>query len=439
VSRSRYTQLVDEMTWWADRSAPGEVTRARLTMLQAMAATIGGRWVEGGHLARRGMGELGQSWSQDPLGRFGWNLVAREAALSESWDDGDDEVRDAEHALARLPQRRLAFEGTRAVGLALAGRPADALRVTAGVRRAAEVASMTILRAELGVAEAIAHRELGDHGRAVPELEVLASTPAETMLYCRVLACAELVQAHLDQGDVDAAQRVLTDGEALAEAESFGRGGRMWLARAATLVSLANGDLDAAGRWAGRVDDPFWGGVCAARVHLAGGRRAEASAGLLESTPRCPRHEVVLGLLRARTAADAGVSARCVDAAVDLATTHGMLQTVASEGRDVVELVEHAAWRAAPDWLDRLRRRATDGAGAPAGRIDLVEPLTERERDILRFLPSRLTIREIADERYVSVNTLKFHLKAIYRKLGVSSRAEAAEMARHMTELDRQS
>lgn len=439
VSRSRFAELVDEMTWWADRSAPGEVTRARLTMLQSMAATIGGDWNEGGRLARRGMAELGKSWWHDPLGRFGWNMVAREVALSESWDEGGDEVREAEHALGRLPERRLAFEGTRALGLALAGRPADALRVAAGVRRAAEVASMTILRAELAVAEAIAHRELGDHGRAVPELEALASTPAETMLFCRVLACAELVRARLDQGDVDEARRVLAAGEALVEAESFGLGGRTWLARAGTLLTLATGDLDTAGRWAGRVEDPFWSGVCAARVHLAGGRRAEASAGLLESTPRCPRHEVVLGLLRARTVADADVSARCVDAAVDLATTHGMLQTVASEGRDVVELVEHAAWRAPPDWLDRLRRRATDhGAGSSAERIDLVEPLTERERDILRFLPSRLTIREIADERYVSVNTLKFHLKAIYRKLGVSSRAEAAELARHMTEVDRQ-
>ncbi|HET6950171.1 MAG TPA: LuxR C-terminal-related transcriptional regulator [Acidimicrobiales bacterium] len=439
VSRSRFTQLVEEMTWWAQRSPPSELTRARLEMMQSMAATIGGEWDEGGRLARRGMAELGQSWWQDPLGRFGWNMVAREVALSESWDDGSDEVREAGHALGRLPERRLTFEGTRALGLALAGRPADALRVAAGVRRAAEVASMTILRAELAVAEAIAHRDLGDHGRAVPELESLASAPAETMLFCRVLACAELVQAHLDRGDVDAAWQVLAEGEALVEAESFGRGGRTWLARAGTLLALATGDLDAAGRWAASVDDPFWGGVCAARVHLAGGRAAEASSSLLESTPRCPRHEVVLDLLRARVVADADVSARCVEAAVDLATRHGMLQTVASEGREVVELVEHAAWRAPPDWLDLLRRRATGhDPGSPVVRIDLVEPLTERERDILRFLPSRLTIREIADERYVSVNTLKFHLKAIYRKLGVGSRAEAAELARHMTEVDRQ-
>ena len=60
------------------------------------------------------------------------------------------------------------------------------------------------------------------------------------------------------------------------------------------------------------------------------------------------------------------------------------------------------------------------------------EALTDRERDVLRFLPSRLTLPEIADELFISVNTLKFHLKLIYRKLGVNSRAEAAEIARAM-------
>ena len=73
----------------------------------------------------------------------------------------------------------------------------------------------------------------------------------------------------------------------------------------------------------------------------------------------------------------------------------------------------------------------------PPGRLNLVEPLTDRERDVLRFLPSRLSVREIADELYVSVNTLKFHLKVIYRKLDCGSRAEAAEMARAMTSLRR--
>jgi LuxR family maltose regulon positive regulatory protein len=53
------------------------------------------------------------------------------------------------------------------------------------------------------------------------------------------------------------------------------------------------------------------------------------------------------------------------------------------------------------------------------------EPLTERERTILRFLSGGLTEREIARELFVSYNTVHSHVKSLYRKLGVSSRAEA--------------
>ena len=52
---------------------------------------------------------------------------------------------------------------------------------------------------------------------------------------------------------------------------------------------------------------------------------------------------------------------------------------------------------------------------------------------MLRLLPSRLTLGEIASELYVSANTVKFHLRIIYRKLGVNSRAAAADVARSMT------
>ena len=83
--------------------------------------------------------------------------------------------------------------------------------------------------------------------------------------------------------------------------------------------------------------------------------------------------------------------------------------------------------------MDRFRRAVTPVSTTRLKNpVDLVEPLTERELDVVRFLPSRLTVREIADELYISQNTLKFHLKVIYRKLGVSSRAQASEMARRM-------
>ena len=61
------------------------------------------------------------------------------------------------------------------------------------------------------------------------------------------------------------------------------------------------------------------------------------------------------------------------------------------------------------------------------------EPLTEREQTVLRFLSSGLSEREIARELYLSFNTVHTHVKALYRKLGVSSRAEAVARAREFT------
>jgi LuxR family transcriptional regulator, maltose regulon positive regulatory protein len=434
VDRRSFLELVDQATWWADRSPPDETLRARLTMLRSIAATVSGDWLEGKALAERAMGSLGDSWWRDPLGRFGWNMVARTWALSECWNDTGDDVREADLALSRDPERRLTFEGTRALGEALAGRPADALRVAAGVRRAAEVTNMTILRTELAIAEAVAYRELGDRARALPVLEALADAPAETTLYCRILATLELAQAHLDEGDAHAARRVFGHAEELIETESFGPGGRNWLARVGTRLALFAGEIQDARRWSDQVDDSFWSGVSNARVHLAAGDPLEALATLDGVVPRCVRHGVVVALLRARAVADTDESAKYTIAAVDLATVNGLLQTVASEGAEAVELVERSAWRVPPQWLDRLRRTAADGVCRSQGnRAELVEPLTQREREVLRFLATRLTVREIADELYLSVNTLKFHLKAIYRKLGVNSRAEAAEAARRMS------
>jgi LuxR family maltose regulon positive regulatory protein len=121
--------------------------------------------------------------------------------------------------------------------------------------------------------------------------------------------------------------------------------------------------------------------------------------------------------------------------AVRLASRHGLVQTVAAEGPDVVEAVERMSWLAPPTWLDRLRRALPGGAVTTGVSTGFVEELTDRELEVLRMLPSRLTLREIADELFISINTLKFHLKVIYRKLDCTSRAQAAERARSLTSL----
>jgi len=62
----------------------------------------------------------------------------------------------------------------------------------------------------------------------------------------------------------------------------------------------------------------------------------------------------------------------------------------------------------------------------------VVEPLTEREREVLRHVSGMLNTAEVASEMYISVNTVKTHLKSIYRKLAATHRGEAVRRARQL-------
>ena len=72
-------------------------------------------------------------------------------------------------------------------------------------------------------------------------------------------------------------------------------------------------------------------------------------------------------------------------------------------------------------------RRASDQA-----TVLVVEPLTEREREVLMHLSRMLTTAEVASEMYISVNTVKTHLRNIYRKLAADHRRGAVRRARQL-------
>ena len=62
----------------------------------------------------------------------------------------------------------------------------------------------------------------------------------------------------------------------------------------------------------------------------------------------------------------------------------------------------------------------------------MVETLTEREVEVLRHVSLLLSTAEVASELHISVNTLKSHLKNIYRKLAATRRGEAVRRARQL-------
>ena len=85
--------------------------------------------------------------------------------------------------------------------------------------------------------------------------------------------------------------------------------------------------------------------------------------------------------------------------------------------------------------LELLERISGASAADTEARRTLIDPLTERERTVLRYLASTLSNAEIAAELYVSVSTVKTHQRALYRKLGAAGRRDAVQRARLLHQL----
>ncbi|HKP21103.1 MAG TPA: LuxR C-terminal-related transcriptional regulator [Thermoleophilaceae bacterium] len=126
---------------------------------------------------------------------------------------------------------------------------------------------------------------------------------------------------------------------------------------------------------------------------------------------------------------------RAMERALDLAEPRGYSNPILRYGAPVRSLLRrriamgtgHRAF--AGELLSALEEKPT--TRRPAGE-PLLEPLSERELAVLRFLPTLMSNAEIASEMFVSVNTVKTHLKHIYRKLDVSERREAVRRGREL-------
>jgi LuxR family maltose regulon positive regulatory protein len=104
---------------------------------------------------------------------------------------------------------------------------------------------------------------------------------------------------------------------------------------------------------------------------------------------------------------------------------HAEAAVCVAEAREVLISLPDGA-QAQQARLERLEQQLPYRPRAPK---DPTGPLTEREEAVLRLLRGTLSLREIGHELFLSTNTIKTHTRAIYRKLGATTRAEAVERA----------
>jgi LuxR family maltose regulon positive regulatory protein len=200
---------------------------------------------------------------------------------------------------------------------------------------------------------------------------------------------------------------------------------------------LAVGDLDGANRVLKAMPPASRSPLLSARVDLCAGRPDRAVGHLTAAPVRRlgVGAEVDRLILLARAELQLGNRRRADDAtrrALDRGRPEHFVRPFVDQAPELVDLVNDAAGRFPDIYLMELLARADDvealpRAGPPAHSL---EPLTGREREVLGQLTGHLSQHEIASTMYVSVNTVKSHVKRVYRKLGAGSRSEAVALAR---------
>ncbi|MBL1192729.1 MAG: hypothetical protein HND51_00090 [Chloroflexi bacterium] len=185
--------------------------------------------------------------------------------------------------------------------------------------------------------------------------------------------------------------------------------------------------------------------VVIVRVLLAQEKADEASRWLeqlLTAAEANSRTTLVIELLLLQALAfqakdDIDEALSTLEQALTLAEPRGFVRVFVDEGPAIAQLLYEAARREiVSDYAQRLLAAFPTPEGEPVDSkhtqmadFDLIEPLSEREGDVLELMAEGLTNQEIGTRLFLSLNTVKVHARNIYGKLGVNNRTQAVTKA----------
>jgi LuxR family maltose regulon positive regulatory protein len=284
------------------------------------------------------------------------------------------------------------------------------------------------------------------HARQGIELGQRAGSPE--LLAAGYATLASIVAA---QGAHADAAQAMQEANRLIELPGLSPAAHLYNLVARLQVALTCSDIDAALLVSERAPRPEEAasfpdylslGLGQVRLLLAQGRELQAAAAAKALQDRAAAAGWEIAALAAsvmRALAARAPRERIDRLAETLALTEpeGYVRTYVDLGAPMAAALREAAARGiAPAYVGRLLG-AFDGAPAPVRAVSLPyglppEPLSDREKEVLRLLVTGQTYQEIALTISVSLNTVKTHLKHIYAKLGVSDRRAAAAHARQL-------
>ena len=156
---------------------------------------------------------------------------------------------------------------------------------------------------------------------------------------------------------------------------------------------------------------------------------------LLEAATRGSRMRSVIEIsilqaLANRAAGGGAAALAALERALTLGEPEGYVRLFVDEGEPIASLLRAALKRGVAPAYTRTLLAAFAPLELPQpSHPELIEPLSERELDVLRLLRSDLGGPDIARELMISLNTMRSHTKNIYEKLGVTSRRSAVNRA----------
>jgi LuxR family maltose regulon positive regulatory protein len=120
--------------------------------------------------------------------------------------------------------------------------------------------------------------------------------------------------------------------------------------------------------------------------------------------------------------------------ALQLAEGKGFIRSFVEVGKKLIPLLREAIRQEiTPEYAERiLNGMAGKAQIAEAGLTSLIEPLSERELEVLQLVTEGMSNREIAEKLYISTGTAKTHVHNLCGKLGVRNRTEAAMKAKEL-------